>query len=113
MIKIYHNNRCSKSREALSFLQNKEQKFEVINYLENTPTKEELTIILNQLQMKPFDLIRKGENIYKELFKGKLLSDGEWAEAMVKYPNLIERPIVVFNGKAVIARPVEKILEIL
>ena len=62
--------------------------------------------------MSPEQLLRKGESIYKELFKNKKLSDKEWIDAMIKYPKLIERPIVVFADKAVVARPTEKISEI-
>jgi arsenate reductase len=113
MIKIYHNNRCGKSRDALSFLKESGKDFELINYLENTPSVEELTALIAQLNIKPFDLIRKTESIYKENFKGKNLRDAEWIEVMVQNPILIERPIVVVDGKAVIARPTERILEIL
>ncbi|MFA4869799.1 MAG: arsenate reductase (glutaredoxin) [Pedobacter sp.] len=113
MIKIYHNNRCSKSRCALTALEESGQEFEVINYLQSTPTADELREIIKKLGIKPHDLIRKGEAVYISEFKGKDLSDEEWIAAMVENPILIERPILVSGDKAVIARPTERINEIL
>lgn len=113
MIKIYHNNRCSKSRCALTALEESGQEFEVINYLQSTPTADELREIIEKLGIKPHDLIRKGESVYILEFKGKDLSDEEWIAAMVENPILIERPILVSGDKAVIARPTERINEIL
>ncbi|WP_316815332.1 arsenate reductase (glutaredoxin) [Pedobacter nyackensis] len=113
MIKIYHNNRCSKSRCALTALEESGQEFEVINYLQTVPTAEELREIVDKLGVKPHELIRKNESIYIADYKGKELSDEEWIAAMVAYPILIERPILVSGDKAVIARPTEKINEIL
>lgn len=113
MIKIYHNNRCSKSRCALTALEESGQEFEVINYLQSTPTADELREIIEKLGIKPYDLIRKGESVYISEFKGKDLSDEEWIAAMVENPILIERPILVSGDKAVIARPTERINEIL
>lgn len=112
MIKIYHNQRCSKSRCTLDILKEKGTEMEVIDYQSNPPTTSELKEILRMLGMKPFELLRRGESIFKEKFKGKELSDDEWIEAMIKFPKLIERPIVVNNGKAVIGRPPEKVNEI-
>lgn len=113
MIKIYHNNRCSKSRCGLELLQNSGKEFEVIKYLENPPTKNELISILKMLQISPIELVRKNEAVWKEKYKGKTLSDDETITAMVENPKLIERPIVMNNGKAVIGRPPELILSIL
>ncbi|WP_347174487.1 arsenate reductase (glutaredoxin) [Polaribacter uvawellassae] len=113
MIKIYHNARCSKSRQGLELLENSGKKFEIIKYLENIPTNEELTSIIEKLQIKPIDLVRKNEAIWKEQFKGKELSDKELISAMIQYPKLIERPIVVNNNKAVIGRPIENITTII
>jgi len=110
---VYHNPRCSKSRCALDFLKEKEVDFEVVEYIKQVPTIEELTAIVTLLGIEPFALVRTGEAVYKEQFKGKQLSDGQWIEAMVAFPQLIERPIVIKNGKGVIARPVERIVEIL
>lgn len=113
MIQIYHNNRCSKSRCALVELENSGKKFEIIYYLETPPSKTELMEIIRKLGIKPIDLIRKTETVYIENLKGKILSDAEWIDAMIKYPILIERPIVIDGDKAIIARPTEKINEIL
>ncbi len=112
-MKIYHNNRCRKSREGLAILEASNQPFEIINYLENPPTKEELVNILTLLGIKPIELVRKNEVIWKENFKNKELSDNDIIHAMLQHPKLIERPIVVQNNKAVIGRPPEKIKELL
>ncbi|MGB0868237.1 MAG: arsenate reductase (glutaredoxin) [Flavobacteriales bacterium] len=108
-MKIYHNNRCSKSRNTLKLIEESNQDFEVINYLDNPPTKEELTKILHMLNIPAEKLVRKGEAIFKEHFKGKTFSEQEWIDNMIEYPKLIERPIVVHNGKAVIGRPPENV----
>lgn len=113
MIKIYHNPRCSKSREGLAILENSGKDFEVVKYLENIPSKEELKQVINSLSIAPEDLVRKNEAIWKEKFKGKILSDEEIIDAMLKHPKLIERPIIIKGNKAVIGRPVEKIIEII
>lgn len=113
MIKIYHNPRCSKSRMGVAFLETKKVDFEIVKYLNQTLSHKELKELLTQLQMAPIDLIRKNEAIWKSEFKRKELSEDEIIQAMVDYPKLIERPIVVKDGKAVVARPTEKIEEIL
>ncbi|MBA5791300.1 arsenate reductase (glutaredoxin) [Flavobacterium sp. xlx-214] len=113
MIKIYHNSRCSKSRAGLCFVENLNQPFEVINYLENPLTYNELKNIISLLDIKPIELVRTKETIWKENFKDKNLTDEAIIQAMVDHPKLIERPIVINNKKAVVARPAEKIAEIL
>lgn len=113
MIKIYHNQRCSKSRCTLNILKENEVEMEVIDYQSNPPSPDELKDILRMLGMKPMELLRKGESIFKEQFKGKELSDDQWINAMIQYPKLIERPIVVKNGKAIVGRPPEKVNELL
>lgn len=112
-MKIYHNPRCRKSRETLSLIEEKGIKPEVIEYLATPPSSSQLKEIISMLGIKPFELIRKGEEIFKEKYKGKELSDEEWVQAMVENPKLIERPIVVSDGKAIIGRPPEKVLDIL
>ena len=113
MIKIYHNNRCSKSRCGLEIIENSGKQFEIIKYLENTPSEEELKEIIDLLNISPIDLVRKNEQIWKDNFKGKELSDTEVIKVMVGNPKLIERPIIINGNKAVIGRPPEKILEII
>jgi len=112
MITIYHNNRCSKSREGLGLLQNSGEEFKIINYLTDIPTKTELKKIVALLNIKPIDLIRKNEAIWKEHYKTQDLTGNQVIQAMVKYPKLIERPIVINGDKAVIGRPPNKILEV-
>ncbi|MEQ8471210.1 MAG: arsenate reductase (glutaredoxin) [Marinoscillum sp.] len=113
MIRIFHNPKCRKSREALNLLEEKGEMITVIEYLKTPPSVEELTKIIEMLGITPLELIRKGEDIYKEQFKGKNLTDQQWIEAMVDYPKLIERPIVIKDGQARIGRPPENVLEIL
>ena len=109
MIKIYHNPRCKKSREGLEILEQSGKKFEVIKYLENVPTIKELKDVIACLGIEPIHLVRKNEAIWKEKFKGRSLSENEVIEAMITFPKLIERPIVVKDSRAVIARPAAKI----
>jgi len=113
MIKIYHNNKCSKSRCALGILKESGEEFEVVNYLETVPTVNELTAIIQKLGIKAHDLVRKNESVYLEKYKGKNLSDEEWILAMIENPILIERPILISGDQAVIARPTERIYDIL
>ena len=113
MIKIYHNPRCTKSRQGLELLENSGKEFEIIKYLEDIPTKKELREIIEFLGINPMDLVRKNEPIWKESFKGKKLSDTAIINAMIKYPKLIERPIIINNSKAVIGRPTEIIKSII
>lgn len=113
MIKIYHNPRCSKSREGCSILQNIDQEYEIIDYLKNPLSVEELKDLIRKLQIKPLDLVRRKEEIWKEKYEGKELSDEAIIQAMHENPKLIERPIVVNGNKAVIGRPPVLIKEIL
>ncbi|RFC53600.1 arsenate reductase (glutaredoxin) [Brumimicrobium aurantiacum] len=112
-MKIYHNPRCSKSRNALQILEEKGADVEVVKYLDDTPSKTELKALLGKLGMKAEEIVRKGEKDYKENFKGKSLSDDEWIDAFIQYPKLIERPIFVNGDKAVVGRPPENVLELL
>lgn len=112
-MKIYHNPRCSKSRQTLSLIKEKGAEVEIIEYLKVIPSEKELSAIIKLLGIKPEKLLRKGEADYKENFKGKILSDEEWISAMVQCPKLIERPIVVSGNKAVLGRPPENVLDLL
>jgi len=113
MITIYHNPRCSKSREGLSVLENSGKDFEVIKYLDEPISEDTLKNIISLLDIKPLKLVRTNEAIWKSDYKGVLLTDAEIIKAMVKHPKLIERPIVVNKKQAVIGRPAENILTIL
>ncbi|MBI3233591.1 MAG: arsenate reductase (glutaredoxin) [Bacteroidetes bacterium] len=113
MITIFHNTRCSKSRQACSILEEKGVAFEVIDYIKNPPSQSELTKIVKLLGVKPFDIVRRTEELYKSSYKGTQLTDKEWIEVMVSNPILIERPIVINGNKAVVGRPPELVLDLL
>jgi len=112
-IKIYHNPRCSKSRNTLALLEEQGVEAEVIKYLDTPPTKQELKELLKMLGMSARELIRIKEEIYKELGLKDINDEDKLIEAMVANPKLIERPIVVKDGKAVIGRPIENVVELL
>jgi arsenate reductase len=109
MIQIYHNPRCGKSRNCLALLNDSGQEYEIIKYLEQAPTFEELVSLLKKLNKKPLELVRQKEKIWIESFKNKSISDDEIIQAMVSNPILIERPIVIKNDKAIIGRELEKV----
>jgi len=113
MITIYHNPRCSKSREAKAILDKQGVDYKVVEYLKEIPSKVEFKKVLMQLNLKPKDILRKGEAIYKEKFKTAQFTDEEWIEVMLENPKLIERPIVIKQNKAIVARPPENVLELL
>lgn len=113
MIKIYHNPRCRKSREGLEILEKSGKDFEVVKYLEDIPSKEELKSVLDLLGISPEKLVRKNEAVWKENYRGKALTDDQILDAMIAHPKLIERPIVINDNKAVIGRPPENIKNIL
>ena len=111
---IYHNPRCSKSRQTLALLEERGIGPRVVDYLKTPPSAAELKTILKKLGLRPRDLIRKGEPLYAELgLKDRDLDDAALIALMVANPILIERPIVVSGGKAAIGRPPESVLEIL
>ena len=113
MLTIYHNPRCSKSREGVQLLELEGKPFTTVKYLNEPLTKEELTSLIAKLGIAPIELVRQKESIWIQNYKGKQLSDIGIIDAMLLHPALIERPIVVNGDKAVIARPAEKIKEIL
>lgn len=113
MIRIYHNPRCRKSRETLAFVEASGQPFEVIEYLKTPLSETELKGLLSKLEMRPEQLLRKGEAIWKSQFKGRELTDDEIRSAMVQHPKLIERPIVVKGSRAILGRPPENVKELL
>jgi len=112
-VKIYHNPRCSKSRNALSLLEEQGVDAEVVKYLETPLSKDEIVEVLKMLGISARELMRTKEDIYKELGLKDVNDEDALIDAMVAHPKLIERPIVIKDGKAAIGRPIENIMEIL
>ena len=110
---IYHNPRCRKSREALKYLQDKGYDFEIKDYIKNLLSLEEIVELIESLKIKPIELVRKNEAIWKENFKNKDLDDNQIINALSKYPKLIERPIVTKGKSSIIAKPIDKLLNFL
>jgi arsenate reductase len=112
-MKLYHNPRCSKSREGLAILKDRNVDFEIVEYLKVPLTKKELSNIIKKLNIAPIDLVRKNESIWKEKFKGQNLDNEQVLNAMVEYPKLIEHPILVNENLAVVGRPPEQLISII
>ena len=112
-MKIYHNPRCRKSREGISYLESKKINFEVIDYIKNNLSSEQIRNILKKLQLKPIELVRKNEAIWKEKYKARDLTDDQLIKILSNEPKLIERPIIVSEKLAVIGRPTENIDKLL
>ena len=108
---IYHNPRCKKSREALRLLEEKNIKFKVVKYLDQNFDKQSLGKLLDIIGKKPSDALRKNEKIWKKQLNGKNIGEDEILELMIQYPELIERPIVVYGNKGVMARPLENLMD--
>ena len=113
MLVIYHNSRCQKSRLGVKFLEERNLNFRVVEYLKNPISDEELNILIKALGVKPIDIVRTNEKLWKMKFKGKKLSGSDIIKALINNPKLIERPIVYNGEKAIIGRPAEKINEVL
>jgi arsenate reductase len=110
MLRIYYKPTCSTCRKALDLIkEHTDEEVEVIEYMKTTPTVAELKEIVDLIGINPEALVRKKEDLYKNEFKDKQLSDSEWLEVLSKHPELIERPIVVKDGKALIGRPPETV----
>jgi len=113
MITIYHNPRCKKSRAGLQSLESFTNDFELKQYLKDDPfTTESLKAALQKLGMKPEEIIRKQETLYKSDFKGKIFSDQEWVKILVENPKLIQRPIIIKDDKAVLGDPAENVSQL-
>jgi arsenate reductase len=112
-VTIWHNPRCSKSRNAVTLLEEKGIEADVVKYLDTPPTKEELVAVLKMLGLSARELMRTKEDIYKELNLKEETDEDKLIEAMVENPKLIERPIVIKEGKAAIGRPIENIIDLL
>lgn len=108
---LIHNPRCGKSREALQLLKDKGIEPEIREYLKDTLSAEEIKELISMLNLKAEETIRKNEAIYKENFKGTPMTQSKWIKALVKYPKLLQRPILIHDKKAIIARPPELILD--
>tara|TARA_B100000795_G_scaffold158062_1_gene118711 strand:+ start:7733 stop:8074 length:342 start_codon:yes stop_codon:yes gene_type:complete len=113
MTTLYHNPRCSKSREALQILEEAKEPVTIVLYLKDILSEEALKKIVQQLGVSALDLVRKNEAIWKQHYKGKDLTEGNIITAMHKHPKLIERPIAVKNEIAIIARPPKEVLKVL
>ena len=109
MINIYHNTRCRKSREAIEYLKDQKINFNIIDYLNQNLSAEKISEIINKLQIKPIELVRKNESIWKENYKSKKMSDLDIVFALSSNPKLIERPIIESEKSAVSARPLENL----
>ena len=113
MIVIYHNPRCRKSRDCIEILETKKADYKVIKYLDEHLSAEKLGKIIKILNIKPIELVRKNEKLWKERLSELSFTDEELIQVMAKYPILIERPIVINGDKAVIGRPPKRILDVL
>jgi arsenate reductase (glutaredoxin) len=109
---IYHNPRCSKSRETLALLQARGVEPKIVEYLKTPPSASQLKAIVKQLGIKPEQLVRKSEEVYKSKYVNQTLSDAQWIEAMVEHPSLIERPIVIRGQQAALGRPPQNVLQL-
>jgi len=112
-MKVYHNPRCSKSRLALEYLSDRNIDYDVVEYLKNDLSYEELNSVLQKLNMSAYQLIRRNEAIFKSEFKGVSEGDKDWISVLLEHPKLIERPIIELGDKAVIGRPAEEIEKLL
>ena len=112
---FYHNPRCRKSREGLKLVEEKEVTFDLVEYLKDPPSKDEVKFILKSLGKKPIEVMRTQEKVFKDLKLSKKdsRSDEEWIDIMVKNPILIERPIFVYKNRAALGRPPEDLLKII
>jgi len=110
---IYHNSRCSKSREALGFLEKNKCDFEIRDYLKDPPSQKELKELLTKLKCKVIAIVRKKEPLYLNKFKDKKITNSQWIAILAKNPILIERPIIINKNKAIIGRPTSLILDII
>ena len=113
MLKIYHNPRCSKSRAALAYLEEKGLKPEIRLYLKEPYTTEEMEDVLKRMNKEPQEIIRTQEKLYKTDYRGKIFNHDEWIKILLESPQLIQRPIIVNEHKAIFAVPVEEVDAIL
>ena len=112
MLTIYHNPRFRKIRETLTLIEESGTDVQIVEYLKEVPSAEELKTLLNKLGISAEQLLRKNEALFKENYKCKTLSEDEWVRAIIENPKLIERPIVVKGDQAVLGRPPENMKEL-
>ena len=113
MLTIYHNPMCKKSRACLDFIKEKNIEYKIVNYFKEPISEKEFRKLMIRLNMKPFDMVRKQEALYKNSFKNSQFNDDEWIKILLEHPNLIMRPVVSGIYKAVIGDPPQNILELL
>jgi len=113
MITVWHNPKCSKSREAIKLLEEKGGSIEVVKYLETSPTRDEIVALLKKLGISARELMRTKEDLYKELGLAKVNEEEKLIDALAEHPRLIERPVLIEGNRAIIGRPVEKVIEFL
>ncbi len=113
MITIWHNPKCSKSREALKMLEEKGDTFEIFKYLDTPPSRAEIVVILEKLGVSARDLMRTKEDLYKELVIASITDETTLIDILAEHPKLIERPIIIDGNRAVIGRPIESVVEFL
>lgn len=113
MTTIWHNPKCSKSREALALLNDKNEEIEVVKYLETAPSREEIEALLKKLGVSARKLIRTKEDLYKELGVAKIEDEETLIDVLAEHPKLIERPILIRGNQAIIGRPIEKVIDFL
>lgn len=113
MVTIWHNPKCSKSREALKLLEEKGTAYEVFKYLETSPSRQEIADLLQKLGISARELMRTKEDLYKELGLAAVMEEAKLIDALADYPKLIERPILIEDDRALIGRPVEKVIAFL
>ena len=111
-MKIYHNPRCSKSRQTLDLIKQQTKNYEIIEYLNEPLEFDDYKLILEKMELKPINLVRIKETIWKEKYKGEKMSDDDIIKALVDNPKLMERPIVTTNTQAIIGRPAENVLNL-
>jgi len=109
---IWHNPRCSKSRAALELLRERGLDLHVVEYLKSPPSRAEIKSVLGKLAIPAEALVRKGEDVYRDQFKDRTMTADQWLDALAAHPVLIERPVIIRGGRAVLGRPPENALEL-
>ena len=109
MLQVLHNPKCGKSRTCLAFLDNSKEEYQIVNYLQNPLSEDELKVLIKKLNIKPLDLVRQKETLWIDNFKGQKMTNAKIIKTLVKFPILIERPIVIKGDQAIIGRDLEQL----